>query len=60
MKLNSCKFNANKRKLFLTQYNQHVEKTFQRRSSRWLDVTDDWIALQHLLKFVAMQAETMM
>lgn len=57
IKLNSCKFDMKKKENIPNpEYNQHVKKTFHRRSSRWLNLTNDWIALQSLLKFVAMQA----
>lgn len=42
------------------KYNQHVEKIFHGRSSRMVDLTNEWIVLQPLLKFVAMQAWTVM
>lgn len=55
-KLN-CKFNMEKNEIFPnSEYNQHVEKIFHGRSSRMLDLTNEWIVLQPLLKFVAKQA----
>lgn len=53
----NCKSNMKKRRFFPNpEYNQHVEKNFHGRSSRMVDLTNEWIVLQPLLKCVAMQA----